>query len=300
MPGSHARRQLLLGLAFASPWLVNLLLLIGGPLLESLYYSFTDFNIFNPPRWVGLQNYATMAHDQLFWTSVANTLYLTVIGLPLGLGLALLCALALNLDLKGQPVYRAIIYLPSIVPLVVSVFVWKWLLNAQYGYINWALGLLHVAGPSWLGDPIWTKPAVILMGFWNIGATTVIFLAALKDVPSELYEAAAVDGGGVLARFRYVTWPMISPITLFQLIMGVIVNLQIFIQPYMLVASRLNPSGGGPDNSLLTYGMYLWQNAFSFLRMGYASAMAWVLFLVTMAITLLVLRTSTRWVHYGR
>jgi multiple sugar transport system permease protein len=234
----------------------------------------------------------------VFWQSLENTAYLTIVGLPTGLALALLCALALNLRVAGQPVYRAIIYLPSVVPLVVAVFVWKWLLNAEYGYINYALSWFGVTGPSWLGDPAWTKPALILMGYWNIGATAIIFLAALRDVPSELYEAAAVDGAGMLSRFRHVTWPVISPITLFQVIMGIIVNLQTFMQPYMLAASRLNTTGGGPENSLLTYALYLWQNAFSFLRMGYASAMAWLLFLITMVVTAGVLLTSRRWVHY--
>lgn len=291
-------RRFLQGLAFASPWLVNLVVMIGGPLLESLYYSFTNFDIFSSPQWTGLANYHALWHDPLFWQSLENTVYLTVVGLPTGLALALLCALALNLKVAGQPVYRAIIYLPSVVPLVVAVFVWKWLLNAEYGYINYALSWFGVTGPSWLGDPAWTKPALVLMGYWNIGATAIIFLAALKDVPSELYEAAAVDGAGMLSRFRHITWPSISPITLFQVIMGIIVNLQIFMQPYMLAASRLNTTGGGPHNSLLTYALYLWQNAFSFLRMGYASAMAWVLFLITMAVTAVVLLTSGRWVHY--
>lgn len=297
MRGRNARR-FLLGLAFASPWLVNLVVLTGGPLLESLYYSFTNFNIFSSPQWTGLANYQSLWHHPVFWQSLENTAYLTIVGLPTGLALALLCALALNLRVAGQPVYRAIIYLPSVVPLVVAVFVWKWLLNAEYGYINYALSWFGVTGPSWLGDPAWTKPALILMGYWNIGATAIIFLAALKDVPSELYEAAAVDGAGMLSRFRHVTWPVISPITLFQVIMGIIVNLQTFMQPYMLAASRLNTTGGGPENSLLTYALYLWQNAFSFLRMGYASAMAWLLFLITMVVTAGVLLTSRRWVHY--
>jgi multiple sugar transport system permease protein len=221
-----------------------------------------------------------------------------VVGVPLQLVLALLCALGLNFEVRGQPLYRALVYLPSVVPMVTATYLGRWLLNAQYGTVNRALGFLHLPQPDWIGDPTWTKPAVMLITFWGIGTTAVIYLAALKQVPRELYEAAQVDGAGPWWRFRHVSWPLISPVTLFQLIVGVIAALQIFAQPYLLAQQRLNATSGGPDNSLLTYSMYLFQNAFVYLKMGYASALAWVLFLITLALTAIVLRSSRRWVHY--
>ncbi|MER6948215.1 sugar ABC transporter permease [Nonomuraea sp. NPDC000554] len=287
------------GILFSSPWLVGLLVLTAGPVLASLYYSFTDFNLFESPEWVGLDNYARLLADDRFMTALWNTVYLTVFGVPVMLALALLVALALNFPVRGQPLYRAIVYLPAIVPIVTATYLWRWMLNAQYGYLNQLLDLLHLPQPNWLDDPLWTKPAVLLVGFWGIGSTAVIYLAALKQVPQQLYEAAAVDGANARQRFWHVTWPAITPVTLFQLIMGIITSLQIFTQPYLLAQERLNPAAGGPGDSLLTYTMYLYQNAFSFLKMGYASAMAWVLFTVILALTAIVLKTSKRWVHYG-
>jgi multiple sugar transport system permease protein len=294
----RSRRQLLVGLAFASPWLAGFVVLVTGPLLASAYYSLTDFNLFQPPHMVGLANYRSMLHDDRFFASLANTLYLTVIGVPLGLGLALLLALALNLRVRGMAFYRAVVYLPTIVPIVVATYVWRWLLNAQYGYVNRLLGLVGLPQPSWLDEPMFTKPAVILIGLWTVGGTAVIYLAALKNVPKELHEAAAIDGAGPWQRFRAVTWPALTPVTLFQLVAGVIAGLQTFTQPYLLAQTRLNQVGGGPNDSLLTYGMYIFQNAFVLLKMGYASALAWVLFLITLAITAIVFLTSRRWVHY--
>jgi multiple sugar transport system permease protein len=241
-----------------------------------------------------------MLDDDRFATALFNTLYLTVVGVPLALLLSLGFALALNSRVRGLPLYRAIVYLPTIIPIVVSVYVWRWLLNAQYGYLNRVLGLLHLPQPAWLEDPVFTKPAVVLIGLWMVGGTTVIFLAALKDVSRETLEAALVDGAGPWQRFRAVIWPAISPVTLFQLIVGLITSLQLFTQPYLLAQTRLNNAAGGPDDSLLTYGMYVYQNAFVFLKMGYASALAWVLFLITVAITAGLMLTSRRWVHYGQ
>lgn len=287
------------GWAFASPWAIGFVVLTAGPMLVSLGYSFTSFNIFQAPEWVGLRNYAHMLEDPRFVTALGNTFYLALVGVPFGLALSLLCALALNFPVRGQPLYRAIVYLPAIVPMVTATYVWRWILNPQYGYLNSALEALGLPAPNWLADPLWTKPAVVLITFWGIGTTTVIYLAALKQVPQHLYEAAAVDGANGWHRFWHVTWPAITPVTLFQLIMGIINALQIFTQPFLLAQERLNPASGGPDDSLLTYAIYLFQNAFVYLRMGYASAMAWVLFAITGLLTLIVLLTSKRWVHYG-
>jgi multiple sugar transport system permease protein len=298
MPRATTRQQFV-GLAFASPWLVGFTLFIGGPVVASAFYSFTDFNLFQSPEFVGLSNYRAMLDDERFIRSLVNTLYLTVVGVPLGLGLSLLVALALNADVRGRALFRAAVYLPTIVPIVVATYLWRWLLNAQYGYVNRILALVGVDGPTWLEDPAWTKPAVLLMGLWTIGGTTVIYLAALQDVPAERYEAAAIDGAGAWARFRHITWPALTPVTLFQVVVGVIAGMQIFAQPYLLTQSRLNQAAGGPDDSLLTYGTYVFQNAFVHLKMGYASALGWVLFLVTMAFTVFLLTSAKRWVHYG-
>lgn len=293
------RRNLVLGLLFASPFIVGFLALYAYPILASAFYSFTDFNLFQPPQWVGLQNYNQMFADPTFWKAVANTAFLTIVGVPLSIVVALAGAHLLNFPVRGQPLYRALVYLPSIVPIVVGGYLWRWLLNTQYGFFNYFLSLIGVTGPNWLTSPDWTKPAIILMSLWTVGGTMIIYLAALKDVPAEQYEAAALDGAGPWRRFTSVTWPTISPVTLFQVIVSVIAYLQIFTQPFILAQERLNAGGSGPGQSMLTYAMYLYQNAFVFLKMGYASAMAWVLFLVTIVVAAILLATSKRWVHYG-
>lgn len=293
------RRQLLFGLAFAAPWLIGCAVFIIWPIIASAYYSLTDFNLFQSPKFVGLANYHAMAADPIFWKALDNTLYLTVTGVPLTLILSLGSALILNLNVRGQPLYRALVYLPTIVPFVVTGYLWRWLLNTQYGYVDRILQLLHLPQPDWLESPGWSTQAVLLLTLWTVGGPTVIYLAALRNVPRELHEAAKVDGAGPVSRFWHITWPTISPVTLFQVIVSVIAYLQIFTQPYLLAQTRLNGASGGPDNAMLSYSMYLFQNAFGYLKMGYASAMAWVLFLVTMAVTAVVLLTSRRWVHYG-
>lgn len=293
------RRQALTGLAFAAPFLVGFGVFIAYPVAASGFYSFTDFNLFQPPEFVGFDNYARMADDERFWIALTNTLLLTVTGVPLSIIIAIAGAHLLNLPVRGQPLFRALVYLPSIVPVVVGGYLWRWLLNTQYGFINHFLGLIGIDGPGWLVEPEWTKPAIVLMSLWTVGGTMIIYLAALKDVPRDLYEAAALDGANWWTRFRHITWPTLSPVTLFQVIVNVIAYLQIFTQPYLLAQTRLNNVGAGPGQSMLTYAMYLFQNAFSFLKMGYASAMAWVLFLITLAITIGILVSSRRWVHDG-
>ncbi|MFC6357072.1 carbohydrate ABC transporter permease [Luethyella okanaganae] len=293
-----ARRQTLLGLAFASPFIVGAAVFIAYPVLASAGYSFTNFNLFQSPTFVGLDNYVHMLQDSTFWKSLGNTLFLTVLGVPLTIIISLAGAHILNLPVRGQPLYRALVYLPTIVPVVVGGYLWRWLLNTQYGFVDYFLGLLHLPQPAWLEEPDWGKPAILIMCLWTIGGTMIIYLAAIKEVPRELHEAAEIDGAGWFSRFRYITWPTVSPVTLFQIIVTVIAYLQIFTQPYLLTQTRLNAASGGPGQSMISYAMYLFQNAFDFLKMGYASAMAWVLFLITLAITLILLKTSKRWVHY--
>jgi multiple sugar transport system permease protein len=287
-----------LGVLFALPWLVGFLVFQLYPILASGYYSFTEYSLFDSPTWIGLENYRELLDDERFWKGISNTLYMTVIGVPLGLALALVCALALNTPSRLQPFYRAVVYLPTVVPIVAATYLWRWLLNSQYGYVNLFLGKLGLYQPLWQEDPFWTKPALILIGFWTVGGSTIIFLAALKEVPRSYYEAAEIDGAGWWRKFWNITWPAISPVTLFQLVIGVIGSLQYFTQAYLFAQERMNTASGGPNDSLLMYGMYVFQNAFVYLDMGYASALAWILFLISLAATLVILGFASRWVHY--
>lgn len=292
-----AKRQFRLAMLFISPWVIGFLAFNLYPMISSFVYSFTQFNLFQPPQWVGLQNYAQMFSSHDFWQSLYNTLYFTVFGVGLQLVLGLATAMLLNLKVKGQAIYRTLYFLPSVMPPVASSLLWLWLLNPQYGLVNGALGLLHLPQPLWLTSAVWSKPAMILMSLWGVGTTTIIYLAGLSDVPTSLYEAVEIDGGGAWARFRHVTLPMISPITFFQLVSGLIGAISMFTQAY--VVSGGNTTLGGPDNSLLFYTVDLYQNAFTYLKMGLADAQAWVLLVIILIITLVVYKTSNRWMYYG-
>jgi multiple sugar transport system permease protein len=239
-----------------------------------------------------------MFRDEKVWLSLYNTLFMAVFGLFPHLAFALAIALLLNRNVKGQSIYRTIYFLPTLVPVVAATLLWMWLLNAQYGLINELLGRIGLPQPVWLLDPLWTKPALIMMGFWGTGTTTIMYLAALQEVPKLYYEAADIDGANAWHKFRHITLPAISPMTLFHVIMGLIGALQLFTQGYVFTEGN-KQSMGGPENSLLFYAIYLYQTAFSFLKMGYASAMAWLLFLIVFLLTIIVFKTSAKWVYYG-
>ena len=296
------RRALFVGVAFASPFLIGFALLTAYPIAASAYYSLTDFSLFGPPRYIGLENYERLLDDDQFWKSLYNTAFFTVTGVPLAIAISLGGAHILNLPLTGQPLIRALVYLPSIVPAVAAGFLWRWLLNSQYGFVNEGLRLVGLPQPNWLQEPEWGSWAVIILMMWTVGGTMLIYLAALKDVPRDLYEAAKLDGAGPWRRFWDVTWPMISPVTLFQVIVLVIGFLQIFTQPFVLAKepSVSAQTVTGPGDSMLSYAIYLFNNAFIFLKMGYASAMAWLLLLITLAVTGLILWSSRRWVYYEK
>ncbi len=296
------RRAEWIGLAFASPWLAGLAVFGFYPILASFYFSLCRYNVVRPPRFVGLENYRLLfLDDPLFWKSLWNTFYLTGIGLPLQLAFALAAALLLNANVRGQSVFRTLFYLPSVVPAVATALLWVWILNPEYGLLNVALGWIGVRGPGWLADPAWAKPALILTGVWGIGNTMLIFLAGLQQVPVSLYEAAIVDGAGPWQRFRHVTIPIMSPVIFFNLVMGIIGSFQYFTHVYIMTAGVQGGGQGigGPEGSTMVYPLYLYQNAFLFFRMGYASAMAWILFVIVALILVLVFRTSG-WVHYER
>ena len=292
-------RSLIRGLLFASPWIVGFVIFQFMPIVASAYFSLTDFNLFQEPTFVGLENYERLASDELFWKSLFNTLYLTVIGVPISLAAGLAAALALNMKVPGQSWFRLIVFLPTVVPVVAATYIWRWLLNAQYGYVNATLSSVGLGEPLWLTDPFWTKPALILISLWVTGSAMVVFLAALQDVPDVYYEAAVIDGAGAWSKFRHVTLPFISPVILFETIIASIFTLQYFTQAYLLGQTRLNAPSGGPENSLLVYGLYLFERAFVYLDMGYASAMAWVLFLIALVGIFLLLRISRNRVFYA-
>lgn len=287
------RRRMRVGLLFAAPWLIGFVSFTLYPIFASFYYSLHVYTTFGQPmRWVGLANYAELLNrDKLFWVSLYNTAYMVFIGVPFHILLAILLALLLNLSLRGVAVYRTVFYVPTIVPVVATSVLWMWIFNPEYGLINAGLDLLGVRGPGWLTSPALAKPALILMGSWTIGGTLVIFLAGLQGVPQQLYEAAMIDGAGPLMRVLNVTLPMLSPVIFFNLIMGVIGGFQIFTQAFIMTQ-------GGPLDSTLFYALYLYRNAFEYFKMPYASAMAWILFLVVSLATLTIFRTSSRYVYY--
>lgn len=292
----------LTGFLFASPWIIGFLIFGLVPIALSFYYGFTNFNIFNKPQWIGLQNYKSLFKDDMFYKSLYNTIYMTIIGTPVSLIIGLVTALLLNMKVKGMPIYRTIFYLPSIVPTVASSLLWMWLFNSRYGLINEILGKLGLYQPNWLTSPAYTKPALIIMGAWSTGTIMIIFLAALQDVPTQLYEAAEIDGANKWKQFLHVTLPGISPIMLYQIILSIINNFQYFTQAYIMTGAGNGQYGGvagGPENSMLFYALYLYNTAFTSLRMGRASAMAWILFIIVAIVTWLLIKTSGKWVSYG-
>jgi len=289
-----ARRNNAVGWLLVSPVAVGLLVFSLYPFVTSLYLSFCDFDLFTPPRWVGLWNYRTMLFDDpLFWKALGNVLYYTALAVPLGIGFGVGLALLLDSRIKGLSIYRTLFYLPSIVPVVATSILWLWLLNPRIGLVNMLLRLLGVEGPGWLSSEAWSKPSLVLMSVWGIGNAMIIYLAGLKDIPVSLYEAALVDGAGVWQRLRHVTLPMLSPVIFFNLVMGMIGAFQYFTQAFVMTQ-------GGPQDSTLFYALYLFYQAFQYLKFGYASAMAWVLFVIVVGITALLFRSQRRWVHYGR
>lgn len=286
-------RELATGLAFISPWIVGFLFFVVYPVGSSIYYSFCDYDVLTRPVWIGLLNYRDMFTDEVFWKALLNTLYFAAISLPLGLVIALLVAVLLNQKVKFRPGFRTIYFLPSLVPAVASAMIWLWILNGRFGLLNYSLAKLGIEGPNWLTDEHWTKPAIILMSLWGVGGSMVIYLAALQDVPRELYESAEIDGASAWTKFRHITVPMISPVLYFNLIMGIIGSLQVFAQPFIMFG------GGGTNRSALFYAVYLYQNAFDYNQMGYACAMAWFLFLIILALTWLATKTTRKHIYYA-
>ncbi len=294
--GYRDRVNFKIGMVFLLPWTIGFLAFTLYPMVASLIYSFSIYHSRAPLEWNGIKNYTDLLTDDMFWKSLSNTIYMVAIGVPLTLFSSFVCAVLLNLKVRGQAFYRVIYFLPSIVPTVASTILWLWILNPQQGILNNVLGYVGIDGPNWMTNPAWSKPGLILLGMWGMGNTIIIYLSGLQDVSPSLLEAAELDGANWWQRLWNITVPMVSPITLFNLITGVIAMFQYFAQAYVF---RGFQGLGYPLNSTLFYSVNLYQNAFLFLKMGYASAMAWVLFIIILVCTLLLLKVSDRFTYYA-
>ena len=288
------------GFLFSLPWLIGFLLFSLYPIVMSAYYSFTDFSAIKDPVWVGLKNYQDLLKDKLFWQSLQNTILYVVISVPVTILVSLLLAALLKVVRVGKAFFRSVFFLPSICPVVASTMIWLLILDSISGYLNRFLNLFGLPSVNWLGNPAWTKPALVIMTCWGVGSTVVILLAAMGDVSHELYEAASIDGAGTWKQFIHITLPGISHVLVYQVILAVINGFQYFTQVYILCSAQSgNLSAGvgaGKKNSLLMYPLYLFQNAFGRLKMGSASAMAWILFVIVLILTLILLKGSDKYV----
>lgn len=278
------------GYLFISPWIIGFVVFTAGALLGSFSISLTKWNIVGTPEIVGLANYQKMVEDRFFWQSIKVTLYY-LLNVPLNVVLGLLLALLLNQKVKGLSVFRTIFFLPSVASGVAVSLLWMWIFNPRFGIINVLLKKIGIIGPLWLGSEAWAMPALIIMSIWGVGGGMLIYLGALQGIPTAFYEAATLDGAGAWKKLLHITVPMITPVLLLNLVMGVIVSFQVFTQAYVM-------TDGGPNYATLFYVMYLYQQAFVWFNMGYASALSWVLFLIILVFTVIILKTSSSWVYY--
>lgn len=291
---AQRRRDLFWGLTFASPAIIGLAWFTMYPMAASFYYSFTRYSIFGGARWIGLANYQSLLNDPNVWRSLKNSLYILTLSIPAGIVVALGLALLLNLDAKGMSIYRTVFYLPSIMPAVAAAVVWGYVFHAQYGVINDLLRRVGIQGPSWLASTTWAKPALVIMSVWGIGNLMIILLAGLQDVPQDLQDASKVDGANWFQSFRNVTIPFLSPHLFFAVVTGLIAGFQYFTPVYVLT-----DGDGGPAGSTLVFPLYIYQNAFRYFNMGYASALSWVLMVICLIVTAIVFRGLSRRIYYG-
>lgn len=287
------RDSLAAGLLWTAPWWIGFLLFLALPLGMSLYISFCDYPLLQPPVWIGTDNYAALARDPVFYQVLWNTAWFAVLSIPVCTVVAVLLAVLLNQKVRGLAFFRACIFVPNIVPLVATGIVWLWMLNPQHGLINQTIAVFGVSGPNWLDTPAGVMAALVMISVWSVGSGVVVYLAGLQEIPEELYEAARLDGASPPRQFWHVTLPGISPVILFNIIVAIIGTWQIFALPFVLLKMT-----AGPERSAYFYTSYLYDNAFRYLKMGYASAMAWVQLLIILALTALVFWASRRAVHY--
>jgi len=285
-------KEAITGIVFASPWIIGFVLFIAGPMLASVVLSFMKWDLLTSPKWVGLSNYKKLIFDDpLVYQALKVTTIYAFTSVPLQVILGLLLATLLNQRIKLLSLYRSIYYLPSVIGGIAVAIMWRWILGTRFGLINGLLRLIGIQGPSWLGDPKWVLVSFVLMSLWGTGGTMLIYLGGLQSIPTELYEAAQVDGAGTWARFIKITVPMMTPVIFFNMIMAIIASLQEFVAPFIM-------TNGGPHNASLFLVLYLYRNGFQFFQMGYASALAWLIFAYIIVLTGLVLRSSSAWVYY--
>ncbi|NGQ95862.1 sugar ABC transporter permease [Brevibacillus sp. SYP-B805] len=288
-----ARNEERLGYLFISPWILGLLIFTLFPLVATFLISFTDWDIYNPPKWVGLKNYFNLFTDKLFFQSLKVTLLYSLFSIPLTLAGGLILALLLNANIRFIHLFRTIFYIPSVITGVAVAMLWIWIFNAHYGLLNYFLSWFGIEGPKWLEDPKWILPTYVLISLWKVGGNAVLFLGGLQNIPQHLYEAARMDGANRWQIFWKITLPLLTPTLFFLLLMGIIDSFKIFTTAYMI-----NDGGGGPDNAGLFYMLYLYQKAFVSLDMGYASAMAWIGGGISLILAIVVYRTQSKWVYY--
>lgn len=288
---SLSRREAFSAYIYIGPWIVGFILITLGPMVASMYFSFTDYNIVTPATWTGLGNYRHLFSDALFWKSLANTVKFGALSLPLQIIFGFTLALLLNQKVPGVNLLRTIFYIPATISGVAIALVWGLILNPERGLLNPVLSLFGINGPAWLQNPDTALYGLVIISLWGVGGGVIIYLAGLQGVPTDLYEAAKVDGANVWQQFLNVTLPMVTPVIFYNLVLGLINTFQYFTEVFILTQ-------GGPARSTLVYNLYLYQNAFFYNHMGYASALAWVLFVITLVLTALVFRSSAAWVYY--
>jgi len=287
------RSRLRNGLLFALPWLIGISIFYLYPIVGTLYHSFFEYPVFSPPTFTGFLNYETLLNDELFWITVYNSILYTCMYVPLAVIVSIFLALILNMKIrKGISFYRMVYYMPSIVPMVGASLLWMWIFNAHFGLLNTFLRMIGINGPGWLASATWSKPSLVLMALWLLGPGIIIYLSALQDVPQQLHDVAEIDGANWVQRLRYITLPMLTPIILFDIIISLTLALQTFTRIYIMTR-------GGPANSTLLFGLYIYRTAFAYLNMGYASALAWVFFILVFVVTILIFKSSAKWVYYG-
>ena len=289
---SSRQSEALTGILMASPWILGFLFFIVGPMIISLYLSFTRWDLFTEPRWIGLRNYEQLIlRDAKFLLSLKVTTIYAFVSVPLQVSLGLVLATLLNQKIRLLGFFRTVYYLPSVIGGIAVAVMFRWIFGTQFGLINGMLATVGIQGPSWLGDPDLVLVSFVLMSMWGAGASMLIYLGALQGIPTELYEAADVDGAGTLAKFFRVTVPMMTPVIFFNMVMGIITALQEFVLPFIMTR-------GGPANSSTFLVLYLYRNAFELFKMGYASAIAWIIFIYIMVLTIFIIRSSSMWVYY--
>jgi multiple sugar transport system permease protein len=298
MQRSHRRkirqdlRSLLVGLLFISPWIVGFFLFLVYPVVANFYLGMTQYSGFGPPQWIGLQNYLELVWDPLFWKSLSNTFYYVILAVPLGVLVAIALAMAMNQKVREVAVYRMLLYLPSIAPVFALSMMLIWLLNPRYGLFNYLLGLLHIPAINWLGDTHWSKLAIVLIAQFGAGQFGLIFLAALRAIPSSLYDAASLDGAGPWRKFFYITLPLLTPTILYDIIIGIGFGLQVFAPAYIM-------TDGGPLNSTMFTALYIYKNAFEYSRVGFAATVSGILFAMNATLAIITFWSSKYWVNYS-